>query len=388
MKNHNDKPHQQGSSYTDPDYQDNPDEDVASYNMADLDFLDFDEELETDSDRKDAGNHKDSHGERRFPFSLVLHVLFFLVIIGGIAAIIFKFSNWGTYVDLHQLAQLEVEDEKETFDEIFPVLANPEDMPADDGIQTILAFGNAPLADDRDSEKGLANILASEPNTIFYNCSVSGSCLSSSSQAFDADLQPMDAYSFYWLVTLAVTGANKDYYPTAVEALGIKAPPEAQEVYDTLTTIDLNTVDTILIMYDGTDYFMGRSMYNDDNSTDITCFTGNMEAGIEMIQNHYPHIRIIVMSPAYVYAVDLEGNYVSSDMYTYGQHVFSTYVIKQYSSAFSRSVTFVDNLYGTITADNAKKYLTDNIHLNQKGRKLMAERFLYALHYYDEMEQD
>lgn len=369
-------------------YNDTPEEDTLSYNMADLEFLDLDqkEDGDTDPDREDAEGLDDHNNRKGFSSHTVLHILFFVVVIGGIIAIIFKFSNWGTYIDLKQLAQQEVEIQEDTLDEILPLLADPETMPPDDGIQTILAFGNAPLADDRDSEKGLANILASEPNTVFYNCSVSGSCLSSINNAFNADTQPIDAYSFYWLVTLAVTGANKDYYPNAVKSLGVKAPPEAQEVYDTLTTIDLNTVDTVLIMYDGTDYFMGRSMYNDDDPTDITCFTGNMEAGIEMLQHYYPHIRIIVMSPAYAYAVDLEGNYVSSDMYTYGQHVFSTYVIKQYTSASSRGVSFVDNLYGTITEDNAKEYLTDNIHLNQKGRELMAKRFLYALHYYDKTE--
>ena len=63
--------------------------------------------------------------------------------------------------------------------------------------------------------------------------------------------------------------------------------------------------------------------------------------------------------------------------------VLSTYVIKEYTSCASRGVTFVDNLYGTITEDNAKEFLVDNLHLNVKGRKKVAERFSYALHYYD-----
>ena len=55
----------------------------------------------------------------------------------------------------------------------------------------------------------------------------------------------------------------------------------------------------------------------------------------------------------------------------------------EWNTCASRSVTFVDNLYGTITEDNAKQYLTDYIHLNQKGREKIAERFLYALNYYN-----
>ena len=45
-------------------------------------------------------------------------------------------------------------------------------------------------------------------------------------------------------------------------------------------------------------------------------------------------------------------------------------------------VTFVDNLYGTINEDNAEDYLTDHLHLNQEGRKKVAERFVYALNYF------
>ena len=76
--------------------------------------------------------------------------------------------------------------------------------------------------------------------------------------------------------------------------------------------------------------------------------------------------------------------YVSSDIKRYGnQDALSVYSIMEWNTCASRSVTFVDNLYGTITEDNAKQYLTDYIHLNQKGREKIAERFLYALNYFN-----
>ena len=109
----------------------------------------------------------------------------------------------------------------------------------------------------------------------------------------------------------------------------------------------------------------------------------NLEASIEVLQNYYPQIRIIVMSPTYAYAVDENGDYVSSDMYIYnGRDVLSTYVIKECYSANIHSVSFMDNLYGSITEDNADEYLVDNLHLNVKGRKLIAKRFEYFLNYY------
>ena len=153
-----------------------------------------------------------------------------------------------------------------------------------------------------------------------------------------------------------------------------------------LILIDFDKVDIITIMYDATDYLLGHNMYNFDNPTDITQFAGNLEASIELLQTTYPHIRIIVMSPTYAFAVDENGKYVSSDIQRYGQDVLSVYSIMEWNACASRSVTFVDHLYGTITEDNAKHYLTDNLHLNKAGRKKVTERFLYALRYFDSEE--
>ena len=44
----------------------------------------------------------------------------------------------------------------------------------------------------------------------------------------------------------------------------------------------------------------------------------------------------------------------------------------------------MDNIYNTINEDNAEKYLEDHLHLNLKGRKKVAERFAYALNYYNQ----
>ena len=247
----------------------------------------------------------------------------------------------------------------------------------------IVVFGNAPFADDRGSSDNLASLIAKETGATVYNCSISGSYLAAQHTNFDPTLAPMDAYCLYWLVNLAAGVPLDGYYNDAAKALGDKTPPEAEEVVNTLKTLDFNTIDTVAIMYDATDYLLGNAMYNDDNPTDPTQFTGNLEASIEILQRLYPQIRIIVMSPTYAYAIDEDGNYVSSDIYIYnGRDVLSTYVIKECYSANLHSVSFMDNLYGSITEDNAKEYLTDNLHLNVKGRKLIAKRFEYFLNYY------
>lgn len=249
---------------------------------------------------------------------------------------------------------------------------------------TILMLGNSPLSDDKNSEDGLANMIAARTGANVINCAVSGSYMAAEQPNFYYDKQAyMDAYTPYWLCSLTCTDKTDVYYTAAVEALGENTPPEAEEVFETLSTLDMNTVDVLAFMYDGTDYLMGHGMYNLAYSTDIQQFNGNLEASIDLIQYYFPHIRIIVMSPAYAFGVNENGEYISSDIQTYGQEFLSTYFYMEMLSCVDKGVTFVDNLYGTINEDTASEYLSDNIHLNVEGRKLMADRFIDALTYFD-----
>lgn len=338
-----------------------------------------DDKYEENDWEEEEEDHPSPKGIRRF---LNLHVLFALVLLVVVGLLGYRITHWGQRVSQSDIFKDGQGSYDDSWDSILPLTDENGKMIVNDA-SNIVVFGNAPFADDRGSSDNLASLIAKETGATVYNCSISGSYLAAQHTNFDPTLAPMDAYCLYWLVNLAAGVPLDGYYNDAAEALGDKTPPEAEEVVNTLKTLDFNTIDTVAIMYDATDYLMGNAMYNDDNPTDPTQFTGNLEASIEVLQSLYPQIRIIVMSPTYAYAIDEDGNYVSSDIYIYnGRDVLSTYVIKECYSANLHSVSFMDNLYGSITEDNAKEYLTDNLHLNVKGRKLIAKRFEYFLNYY------
>lgn len=357
-----------------------PDIDVIDLEDAGNNDIESGEEFDTEYTTAKKETKK---GFRRF---LNIHVILLLVFLIFVICLVVKFSNWGERIDISQISGDNTNKQyMDVLDQIVPLIDAQGNRVETGKADTIVAFGNSPFSDDRDSEDNLANLIAKASGATVYNCSVSGSYLASQSPHFNADTHPMDAYCLYWLVTLATTdGLISDYYKNANKVLGENTPPEAQEVYDLLLSIDFNEVDVVTIMYDASDYLMGHAMYDDLNSTNIQCFTGNLEAGIELLQATYPHIRIIVMSPTYAYAVNEDGEYISSDKFVQnGQDVLSTYVIKEYSSCAFRNVTFIDHIYGTITGENARDYLTDNVHLNVDGRKLVAQRFMDALTRYN-----
>ena len=341
-------------------------------------YDDFSEEYE-EEDYPEEDEAPAPAGIRRF---LNVHVFFALAMIIVIGLVAYRFTHWGQRVSQSDIFKDGQGSYDDSWDSILPLTDENGQMVITDASNIVL-FGNAPFADDRDSSDSLANLIAKETDANVYNCSISGSYLAAQELNFDPTVAAMDAYCLYWLVSLATGAPIDNYYVQAAEQLGDKTPADAEEVINTLKTLDFNTIDTVAIMYDATDYLLGNPMYNDDNPTDPTQFTGNLEASLDVLQSLYPQIRIIVMSPTYAYAVDENGDYVSSDMYIYNNRdVLSTYVIKECYSANVHSVSFMDNLYGSITEDNAKEYLTDNLHLNVKGRKLIAKRFEYFLNYY------
>lgn len=317
--------------------------------------------------------------------SYVLHLGFILLllIIGGI--VFWRIWNYG---NLKNLDDYQGNYDAEVLDYYMPLLTEEDPAVASDGELNIVAFGNAPFADDRDSEDGLLNMISKMTGADIYNCSVGDSYLAAEGPTLSADIAPMDAFNFYWLTTACCLRNNDFVYQDIFESLGDQMPEDGLEAYRTLMDIDFEKIDVVVLMYDASDYLDGRNMYSDENDTDIQCFTGNMCAGIDLLQATFPHIRIIVMSPTYAFAVKENGEYVSSDQYVYNdQDVLSTYMIKQFQYSYDRAVTFVDNLYGTIHEDIADEYLTDNLHLNVEGRRLVAERFVTALEYFDSKEQ-
>lgn len=313
-----------------------------------------------------------------------IHVVLISLVLICVLALVYKIKNWGTYIDLDELFKDGQSDYTETYDAILP-LFDENQMPVypeNDGPATIVVFGNAPFADDRDSEDSLASLIADMSGATVYNCSVTGSYLASLPYNYET-AEPINIFNFYWLCHLASGNLVDENFRKGMEALGEDAPAEAQEIYDTLKSIDFDEVDVIAICYDASDYLAGHPCSNLQNVSDIDTFTGNLDAGIKLLQSAYPHIRIIVMSPTYAFGVEDDGTYVSSDIKRYHSDVLSTYVILESEISFKNSASFVDNLYGTIHEDIAGEYLIDNLHLNLEGRKKVAERFVYVLQYFD-----
>ncbi len=316
------------------------------------------------------------------------HTFFFLLFVVIILIIVLRISKWGNRINSNEFFQQNplIQEGAEAYDVMAPKTDEDGNIIANKSPHTILFFGNSVFADDRDSKDNVVNMIAERTGSTVYNCSVGGSYLASGNYDMKKDRSGLDVYNFYFLILYLNWREQLDYFDWLESNPEANLLPETQEVRHTLETIDMDTVDTIAILYDGSDYLAGHPLINPEDPSDVTTFTGNLEAGIEVLQREYPHIRIIVMSPTYAFGLGENGDYVSSDTVFYNEEErpLSAYMLQECLSSVNHNVTFIDNIYGTFNEDEAPKYLTDHLHLNQKGREKVAERFIQALNYYDE----
>lgn len=340
---------------------------------------DLEELLEDGEDEPDYEQdyERKTSGKKKFN----IHMLFFLVLAGIVIFVAAKLIIWN--IGIKDNTDVSINNEEydiESMDYILPLNPKLLEGREDDGITTVVCLGNAPFADDRGADDNLTKLMEQElgENAIVYNCSVADSYMTALRPSFNEHTE--DVFSFYWLTTVIAVD-NGAIIDSAFESLG-EVPADLRESMELLRSIDFEKVDVIAVMYDASDYLEGRMTINSENPTDIQYFTGALAAGIQLIQQTYPHIRIMVMSPTYAYALDENGEYESSDIIDYGMGSLATYAILESNVCYENSVSFIDNIYASVNANNADSYLTDNVHLNADGRRLLAKRFAECLNLY------
>lgn len=319
-------------------------------------------------------------------FKINLHLVFAIFVVLTIAIFVGKFWGFGRVITPEDVATIPAPENAEiqSYDDFLPLpMEDDGTFPADDEVTTVVCFGNNPFSDDRDSKDNLCNLFSEETGAAVYNCAVSGSFMTSYLEDFRYDIFPLDAFSFCRVVNAM---AQNDYSQME-DGIGMLNAvdydtTEIEKAVKVMQTVDFEKVDAIFIMYDGNDYLSGRKLHNAENLSDVTAFSGSLSVGIQTLQEAYPWIRIIVMSPTYAYGLDVSGNHVRSDVMNYGQGSLANYLFQEADTASRASVSFLDTMYGAIHEDVAPNYLSDHLHLNVEGRKLLVPRMIEALEKY------
>ena len=303
-------------------------------------------------------------------FRLNIHLILLAVIVLIIIFCAVKLYIWNKGVPSDYDPNRQTTDiATEAMDYIIPLAPDKLEGREDDGVTTILCLGDDPFSLDQGSG-GLAEQIAAKTGATVYNGSFTGTTMAVQFEDYN-DGYILDAFAFV-NVAKSLASGNFDLLSTAASYSFDQAFPQT---VSTLESIDMNSLDMICIMYDGSDYINRRPCEDPNHPDNPQTYTGALRSGIQAIQEAWPHIRIVVMSHTFCHNVNEEGNFENGDRVDLGNGTLSHYLQKELDTTSELGVSFIDNFYGSINEDNYLDYMTDYIHFNDAGRELLATRF-------------
>ena len=309
---------------------------------------------------------------RHIPINIHFIFLAAIVLIIGFSAYRLYRWNQGEQVEYDPNADTS-EFDVEAMDNIIPLAPDKLEGREDDGVTTILCLGDDPFSLNQ-GEGGLAEQIAAKTGATVYNGAFTGTTAAAQYASYN-DGYIMDAFSFSYVAQSLASG-NFDLMKTAATYSYDETFPKTTAM---LETLDMNSVDVICVMYDGSDYINKRPCDDPNAPYSIVTYTGALRAGIDAIQEAYPHIRIVVMSHTFCHHINEEGNFENGDRVDLGHGTLSHYLRKELDAASDCGVSFIDNFYGSINEDNYLDYMTDYIHFNVAGHALLADRFVQCI---------
>lgn len=297
------------------------------------------------------------------------HVIFFLVLAALFIITIIRLILWnqGKHSGYNPNEQTD-EFDVELLDYVQPLDPALLEGRQDDGVTTVVAFGNDILSDDR-SPEGLAALMEQETGAKIINCAFPGSTIAMKNPEYQ-NLYPLDGLSLYWSVA-ALCNQNFQLMDVVVPDLGNESASQALEA---LKSVDMSEVDAVVFLYDLQDYAGRRIVYDENNLSNLNTVYGALNASIALIQERYPYVRIYMLSQPYGTFTEGDGTVLDADRDDLGNGTLTDYINWELEAARTNGITFIDLYYGAVTMEDGD-CLTDGFHLNAKGRKRAAKRF-------------
>lgn len=139
-----------------------------------------------------------------------------------------------------------------------------------------------------------------------------------------------------------------------------------------LTAIDFSKTKVLIIEHGTNDYNAARGLDNPEDKYDITTFGGALRSSLKLLQEKYPDMQIVLLSPLYCEFPELNGQ--PGYLTDFGQGVLDDYVSLEQAIAEEFGVPFIDAYHNSgIWEPNAEEYLADGLHLTDEGTILLSE---------------
>ncbi len=237
----------------------------------------------------------------------------------------------------------------------------------------IVCLGDSIIGNERgkDSITGIMEALLGEP---VYNGAFGGSTMSCR-EAEDRAAVTTDTLS---LVKLSEAIAQKDFYVQNAGVTRCAVMEYFPEAVYGFQNIDFDKTEILIIEHGVNDYQTGVPLDNPDNSYDVYTFGGALRYSLETLEEAYPELRIILVTPTYCWYLFKESNCQEVDN---GNGILEDYVNLELEIAAQYGIEVLDNYHESGIGDSGifeewEIYTQDGLHLNETGRRLVAERIV------------
>jgi hypothetical protein len=207
-----------------------------------------------------------------------------LVILGLTAFIIYRLVDW----DSRSITVVTDDIEEGEFDiEVQDMYFYPPegDFPnhIEDDVEDILILGNA-YANNHGKKHSIINTLKDNLDAKFYDLSIDNSRISCEGPGI---VYGRDASSLYHIVW-ELDQKDVSYLQCSAWAEMFSDEDRYYEMLDTFKTVDLNKIDTVMIMYNLIDYYNGKAALA-ISEDDVRGVRGSLEQSLALLQKNYPH---------------------------------------------------------------------------------------------------
>lgn len=319
-------------------------------------------------------DHTPTPKKRKINYGRLIPVILAVLILAMVVFGIIQLARWskGREFIINENLNLDTEPEDYVF-LMDPTLAEDN---AYDGSYDILILGNDTAAYDKGGTN-IGDIIQEETGANVYNCALTGSfmCTSTEYETILSD-NPLDAFSLFW-ISHGIQINEWSLQESALELLPEEYDKEHyREVLDLLESIDYDSIDLLLIYYDGHDYLAKHPINNPLDMYDVQSIEGNFTGIFERFPHNYPHMQYMFISPTFCYVTHEDGTREGSDTADLGYGNLPTNMTTLQVQSQNYTVSYVDNYCGiNITPETADGYLMeDGITPNKTARKMIADR--------------
>lgn len=139
-----------------------------------------------------------------------------------------------------------------------------------------------------------------------------------------------------------------------------------------LSQVDFSQVEILVIEHGTNDYNSGKRVDNPEDLYDVTTFGGALRYSLRLLQEAYPELKIVLMSP--IYCALGENSDLKCYNTSYGEGgILDEYVALEKQIAEEFGVEWIDAYHESgIWEDNAAIYMMDSLHPYMQGHELLG----------------